>query len=328
MKFFFLTLTILALASTSVLFNSCGKSSPTGPVPTATHTPVPGTPTASPTQTLSYSNTAVTVLSGLSYSPYGMSCYMGDIWTTPGGLGDLYEYTVAGASVTTLTTYNGSSAFGNIYAVNSAPDGTVYVCDWGISSGDQRVEVFSSAGVAQTVLTGVGDPLETAVNSSGTTLFILTDEATILTYSISGTPKVYTSVSNSFNTTSGAGKLSIPAGIALDSSNNVYVTNDPGSFGYIVKYGPTGGGPITFGSAVLTGPCGIAVDSAGNLLVDQTANPGFIQEFNPSGSTYTAGVTFGNSVLKYPEFLTLDTSDNIYVANTGDSQILEFPAIP
>jgi DNA-binding beta-propeller fold protein YncE len=69
---------------------------------------------------------------------------------------------------------------------------------------------------------------------------------------------------------------------------------------------------------------GIAVDSAGNVLVSQYATPGFIQEFNPSGSGYTAGVTFGNSCLSGPCALTLDASGNLYVANENDDQILEF----
>jgi len=63
-------------------------------------------------------------------------------------------------------------------------------------------------------------------------------------------------------------------------------------------------------------------------LVSACDNPGFIQEFTPSGSTYTAGVTFGNNVLVGPEGLALDPSQNLYVSNSVDTQVVEFQYNP
>jgi sugar lactone lactonase YvrE len=75
---------------------------------------------------------------------------------------------------------------------------------------------------------------------------------------------------------------------------------------------------------VLTNPDGIVVDSAGNVLVSQYTGSGFIQEFTPSGSTYTAGVTFGNGFLGEPSGLALDRSGNLFVADYLNFQIVEF----
>jgi hypothetical protein len=137
-------------------------------------------------------------------------------------------------------------------------------------------------------------------------------------------PKTFTNTGFFSTTGSGVGNLSGGGAmvLTLDSSGNVYVTNP--YYTNIVKYGPTGASPVSFGSAALTEPVGIDVDSAGNVLVSQGEAPGFIQEFNPSGSTYTAGVTFGNNASYRIDSLTLDGSGNLYAADYSGMGILEF----
>jgi sugar lactone lactonase YvrE len=286
-----------------------------------------------PNPTPAYSTSAVTVVSisnsSQSNGLLGICLDGGDLWFTdykfnPTGW-DLEKYTTSGSSVTEISSFNGAATFYGFFDVKAGPDGSVYVAD----QGHNQVVVFDSSGTFQQVIPGLSDAAGAAVNSAGTTLYVLEayPSNAILAYSITGaTPKVF-AYASAFNTGSGAGALSGPMFLALDSSNNVYVTNQISNPTCdIVKYGPGGANPVTFGSPALTAPTGIAVDASGYLLV-ANSDPAFIQEFNPSGNTYTAGVTFGNGQLADPQGLALDGSGDVYVANGHDSQVLEFKNI-
>ena len=311
-----LGVTASILLAGSFFITGCGsKTNPTSANPGPSGTPV-------------YSTSAVTVVNGGgSFYPSGI-CYSninGNLWLIVGLIGAgpwaLDEYTTAGASITAISTFNGSGNFNNPICVNDGPDGTVYVAD----TNNTQIEVFSSSGTYQTVITGFSGLMSVAVNSASTTLYALDNSSpiSILTYSITGTTSKTFNSTGSFSTTgSGIGALNNPWYMVLDSNNNVYVT-DKGN-GNIVKYGPTGANPVSFGSPLLTSPTGIAVDSSGNVLAIQYPNPCFIQEFTLSGSTYTAGVTFGGSILNDSLDLALDGSNNLYVANYLGHQILEF----
>ncbi len=132
---------ILILAATAVLSASCSSNnSPASP--------------AKPASTPAYSTTAVTVISGPStFSPRSISYYNGHLWivNTYTTAGDLEEFTTSGLSVTTISAYNGSATFDGLTQANIGPDGTIYLGDWG----NGQIEVFSSTGAYQTVITGL-----------------------------------------------------------------------------------------------------------------------------------------------------------------------------
>jgi hypothetical protein len=255
---------------------------------------------------------------GIAYNPNTGYLWVGNVTT-------LNEYTTAGALVNSISEYSGAHGFGSIDDIKVGPDGTVYVADYDSS----QIVVLSWAGSYATTITGISNVTGVAVNSAGTTLYAASSIPSIMMYSINSStnPKTFTYVGSFTTTASGPGYLEVPGSLAVDSSGNVYVANTSFVyfFGDIIKYGPTGAGPVSFGTAALNNPYGIAVDNAGDILAAQYPSTGFIQEFTGSGSAYTAGVSFGDTDLLETGNLTLDGSGNIYVANDGGHQILEFP---
>jgi serine/threonine-protein kinase len=303
---------LLILAAGSLLTTGCGSNNPTS--------------SPNPTPTPYYSTSGVTVMS-LGGSPSGIYNYNSYFWIMVGPT-SLGEYNPSGTAVTTITKA-GPGSLGNSPNVAVGPDDSVYVGDLGNS----QIDVFTVSGTTasfSTSITGLTGVSDMAVNAAGTTLYVLTNAnpGAIMTYSITGAtyPKTFTYVSTFSTTSSGAGALNNARCLTLDTASNVYVANY--RTGNVVKYDPTGSNPVSFGSAALSYPYGIAVNSDGAVLVSACDNPGFIQEFTPSGSTYAAGVTFGNNLLVGPEGITLDPSRNLYVSNFTDNQIVEFQYNP
>lgn len=132
-----------------------------------------------------------------------------------------------------------------------------------------------------------------------------------------------------------------PTGIAIDSSDNLYVT-DTGN-GTIRKITPGGvvttiaGSPGLFGSSDGTGsaarfndPVGVAVDRSRNLYIADTGNS-TIRKVTPGGVVTTLagkagqiGGTDGtgsNARFNRPEGLGIDASGNLFVADTDNHTI-------
>ena len=103
-----------------------------------------------------------------------------------------------------------------------------------------------------------------------------------------------------------ASGLNSPWGIALDSSGNVYVSEE--NAGRIDKFDAHGNKSV-FASGLFD-VTGLAFDSSGNLYAAQWYNSGSILKFDSSGhpSTFL-------SALPEPINLAFDSSNNLYVAN-------------
>jgi len=124
------------------------------------------------------------------------------------------------------------------------------------------------------------------------------------------------------------GRLIWPAGIALDSEENVYVTDEwlnrvsvfdqDGTF--LRHWGTAGSGP-----GELNGPSGIAIDSQDILYITDSRNHR-IQTYTPDGEFLTQWGSFGSAPGQFnaPWGLTLDEQGHVYVADHKNHRVQKF----
>jgi tripartite motif-containing protein 71 len=135
--------------------------------------------------------------------------------------------------------------------------------------------------------------------------------------------------------------LSYPEGIALDSSNDIYVADNNANSVFVYSAGSTGNvAPIaTISTSMTTGlewPQGIALDSSGKIYVadagDTEASPPipasvFVYPAGSNANTApTATISGLNTGLIQPEGIALDSSRNIYVADWGGPSVFVYSA--
>ncbi len=134
--------------------------------------------------------------------------------------------------------------------------------------------------------------------------------------------------------------LNRPEGLALDSSNNLYIAdygNDRirkvvKSTGIISSIAGSTGCSSSIGdddqatSASLCGPNGVVLDSSGNIYITDTfncrirkigASNGIISTIAGGSSSYDDYVAATSTALVKPWSITLDSSDNIYITDIG-----------
>jgi streptogramin lyase len=120
--------------------------------------------------------------------------------------------------------------------------------------------------------------------------------------------------------------FSSPTGIAVDTSGNVWVTNDSSTSGSVteIPYGTNltscSSGCTTFsGSSYFSSPTGIAVDSQNNIWVTNDTSPGWVTEI-PSSAVSSASCSSSScptySGFSNPVAVSL-TGSTPWVANSG-----------
>ncbi len=140
------------------------------------------------------------------------------------------------------------------------------------------------------------------------------------------------------NMGSGTNQLSMPYGVFVDLSGNMYVADAGNS--RIMKYAPgsttgvvvAGGNNMGSGANQLNNPFGVWVDNNGYLYVADGGN-NRIQKFPPGSTGTTNGITVagGNNwgtalnQLNAPNNVYVDGNGNIYVSEGNSSRILMFP---
>jgi sugar lactone lactonase YvrE len=126
------------------------------------------------------------------------------------------------------------------------------------------------------------------------------------------------------------GKLIWPAGIALDSQDNVYVTDEwlnrvsvfdkDGNF--LNHWGTAGNIPGT-----LDGPSGIAIDQDDTLYIVDSRNHR-VQTFTPGGAFLGTWGSFGTTTGQFdsPWGITIDQEGDVYVVDHKNHRVQKFAA--
>jgi sugar lactone lactonase YvrE len=233
-------------------------------------------------------------------------------------------------------------ASGFFYPTGVAVDasGNIYVAD----SVNQIVWEFNSSGSVITSSSSgfSSSPIGVAVDSSGN-VYVTEGQANIIqkgtlgssftTFAGSGSPGLA-------NGTGTAASFNSPAGIAVDSSGNVYVADGTNneirkitSSGVVTTL--AGAGPLVTGATNGTGtaasfsnPWGMTVDSSGNVYVADSYNS-LIRKITSTGvvTTLAGGAwTFTDGTgtaagFAIPTAVAVDSSGNVYAADTFSNSI-------
>ena len=136
-------------------------------------------------------------------------------------------------------------------------------------------------------------------------------------------------VSGNQNGSGTGAQFGVLGGIAIDTSNNLYVTDATNG---TVRKITSGGVVSTLVSGGLNQPAGLAVDSSGNVYVADAGNF-VIRKVTPAGTMTTFAGVVGQSEsttgpvatakFDYPTGVAVDSSGNVYVVDTAANVILK-----
>jgi len=212
------------------------------------------------------------------------------------------------------------------------------------------LSVFAGTGTADAPTAGPATssnlnwPNGVAVDSSGNVYIADKVNHVVEKVTPSGTLSVFAGTGTAGAPTAGpatSSKLNYPMGVAVDSSDNVYIADTQnmrvekvtpdGTLSIIAGSGsqdaPTAG-PAT--SSALNQPYGVAVDSSGNVYIADYGTHR-VEKVTPSGTlsvfagTGTGGApTAGpatSSNLYYPAAVAVDSSGNVYIADFSNRRV-------
>jgi len=270
-------------------------------------------------------------LSVNGWGQYVISTIAGN--NTAGYSGDGGTATAAQLSFPTGIAYSG----GNLYIVDSA-NSVVRVITNGVIStfaGTAGSPGFSGDTKAATSAT-LNNPSAVAVDSSGNVYIADTGNNVIRQVNSSGIINTFAgnnSLGGGYTGDGGvatSGQLDAPTGVAVDSANNVYVTDSVnnlvrkvsgGNLSTIIGIGATG--------QSLNHPNGLLVDSSGAVYVSDTSHRvlkyanGKLTAFAGTGDVGYSGDNglATKAVLNNPVGLAIDAAGNVYIADANEFRI-------
>jgi len=172
------------------------------------------------------------------------------------------------------------------------------------------------------------DPCGVAVDSSGY-VYVADTENSLIRKITSGrtvtTLAGQAGVTGATNATGPNASFNYPAGVAVDSSGNVYVADTDNSL--IRKI--TSAGVVTTLAGGFNYPLGVAVDFSGNVYVADSSNSlirkitsvGIVTTLAGSGIPGATNGTGTAASFSYPEGVAVDSTGIVYVADNGNNLI-------
>jgi len=269
-----------------------------------------------------------TVTGGGMAESYGMAIDPSNqVWVTNeetrvnGSHGSLTTISAASASVTSGAGISGGGIYFPV-GIGSAADGTIWVSDYGDSEGS---ELTSAAAIASGSPFGSGElnfPVAVAVDGNGTAWFADQSNSNI------------TSISKDGSTVANLTCCNGASGIAVDSQQNVWVSN---YFGDSVSEVASGGSVSTYYSSEIYHPQGIAIDGAGTVWVANyrgntiteiagasASVPGRVLTANGLGADVLSDDANQDAAMNEPFNLAVDSSGSIWVGNYGSDVLVRF----
>ena len=302
-----------------------------------------------PTATISGSNTGLSGPEGIALDS-SRNIYVADtsaeslfvypaLGSSTGALNEAPTATISGSN-TRLDFPQGIAldSSRNIYAVDDGTNSVTIYPALGTSTG--LINQAPGAAISTTMTTGLESPTGIALDSSGNIYVadVGIGGSTVFPPSVFVYPAGSNGNAAPTATISGSNTgLESPAGIALDSSGNIYVADGDADSVFVYPAGSTGNvsptATIGGSNTGLVGPEGIALDSSGNIYVaDDLAICVFV--FPALGSSTgllneapTATISGSNTGLQAPEGIALDSSGNIYLADDLALSVFVYPAL-
>ena len=136
-------------------------------------------------------------------------------------------------------------------------------------------------------------------------------------------PQVIYSPALTSTPVSGIGSGSVPVGVAVDGSGNVYLANLSNAVTKI-PLGCTSASCVTTLGGGFSQPIGVAVDGSGNVYVADFDNNA-VKEM-PSGCASASCVTTLGGGFSYPRGVAVDGSGNVYVGDNYNNAVKEIPS--
>ena len=116
------------------------------------------------------------------------------------------------------------------------------------------------------------------------------------------------------------GGFSGPSAMAIDSSNNVWITNATGnSVTELSHAGLPLSGTAGFTAGAINAPSAIAIDAAGNAWI-ANAGTSTVTELTPAGTNAT-GSPFSGGGLSTPSSIAIDSSSSVWLTNRGTGTV-------
>ncbi len=272
--------------------------------------------------------------------------------------------TVAGTGVAGFSGNGGLATQAQLTAAGTALDaaGNLYIADiynnvvWKVSASGV-INVIAGTGVSGpggdgglAINATLDRPTAVAVDSAGNVYVADSNNNRVRKISTNG---IITTFAGNANATflgdggpAASALLSYPAGLAVDSSSNLYISDQgngrirkvTGGIITTVAGGGTGGDGGLATNASLYKPAGIALDSSGGLYIAEQGNDcvrkvlgGIITTIAGSALSYGFSGDGGPATAAYfrvPAGVAVDSSGNVFIADTNNFRVREVFAAP